>query len=129
MIRIFGNYYDAHGNKYKVVSFNGDRYACESLRTGKTIFLRANELSVKPPAKPEKVKFTDVIKKEETPDVVEKVEEPVLVKPVISEPAYEEPVYEEPVYEEFYKPDIVAAEKDLKDNIKETADNDFYADF
>lgn len=123
MIRIFGNYYDAHGNKYKVVSFNGDKYACESMRTGQTVFLKANELSVKPPVKPEKLRFTDVIKKEEPPKVEEKAEEP------ISESVTSEPVYEEPVYEEFYKPDIVAAEEELKDNIKETADNDFYADF
>ena len=121
MIRIFGNYFDKNGNKYKVVSFNGDRYACESFRTGQVIYLKPNELFTKMPAKPEKVNFIKAIKRE---SAVEKKSETETTL----EPEYEIPVYEEPVYEN-KDSSLISKEEVLKDNIEETANNDFYADF
>lgn len=122
MIRLFKDYYDKNGIRYKVLSFNSGRYACESYHDGKCFYLRPDELFTSPPPKPAKVKFTDIIKnKEEKPEAVE-------IKNIISEPIYEEPVYEEPVYEEHGREEIQKTVL-LKDNIKETAEDDFYADF
>ena len=120
MIRIFGNYYDKNGNKYKIVSFNGDKYACESFRNGKIVWLKGNELFSKLPKKSEKVNFVNAVIKKE-PIIEEKAE----IKTIL-EPKYETPVYEEPVYEN--QDNLISKEEVLKDNIKETADNDFYAD-
>ena len=130
MIRIFGDYYDKHGNRYKVVSFNGSKYACESAKTGKVTFFSPNELLPRMPLKKVQVQQPVIIKKEEEPvvEVVKEEKKPVVNDvPVSYEPIYEEPVYEEPVHK---KENVVTPSKEiLKDNTEETADSDFYADF
>lgn len=115
MIKLFRDYYDRRGYKYKVLSYDDGRYACQSYRNGQAAYFTSDELFSSPPAKPAKVKFTDLTKK--------KVEAPVITNAVV-EPAYEEPACEEPVYSES-KNEVSSKE----DNTEETAENDFYADF
>ena len=114
MIKVFKDYYDKHGSRYKVVSFNGDKYACESYRDGKCIYLKAEELLSSPPVKSSKVKFTDIIKEDK--------QVPEELTGIISEPVYEEPIYEKNTKED------EPAKVEFKDNSEETA-GDFYADF
>ena len=110
MIKLLKDYYDKNGIRYKVLSFDGDRYACQSYRDGKCIFLKVEELFTSPP-KAVKVKFTDIVEEEKEQPVVEEV----------LEPTYDEPVYETGNEDEKNIP--------LKDNTEETAEDDFYADF
>lgn len=105
MIKIFNDYYDEKGHRYKVISFNGDKYSCQSYSTGKTKYFAPNELFDKPKKE---------IKKKEV---------------VIEETNITEPVYNyspEPEYKIEEKP-TVQKEIELKDNSEETA-GDFYAD-
>ena len=136
MISILKDYYDKHGLMYKVLSFSGGKYACQSYRDGSCVFLSPNELFASPPPRKMKVRFTDVIVEEKKEDPV--VNEFTEVRPseeeisddVISMPEYEEPVYEfEEEKQEVQKPVVVQNNKIvLQDNKEETAD-DFYADF
>ena len=125
MIRLLKDCFDRKGNRYKVISFNGDRYQCQSYSNGKSYYFYLNEITSSMPRHSERVKFTEIIKKKEEVKN-EEVEE--IAKPVentILEPEYEEPVYEVPEYDY----GIDEKEKAIvpKDNIKETAE-DFYAD-
>ena len=113
MIKIFKDYYDKNGVRYKVISFNGYKYACQSYCNGMCIYLGTDELFDSPPVKPTKTKFTDIVK-EEKPEKYDAVES-------ISEADYNEPVYE--VENKENEKTIP-----LKDNTEETA-GDFYADF
>ena len=138
MIRLLKDYFDRQGNRYKVLSFNGEKYACQSYVNGICSFLSPNELFPSPPLKHTKTKFTDLIPKKQQAPVVEVLKsEPPKASTAnkASKPTYSEPVYE-PSYEsesatDFNKPIKVEIQKQkvLKDNIEETANNDFYADF
>lgn len=113
MIKLLKDYFDKNGHRYKVLSFGGDKYACQSYRSGKCVYLGANELFTSPPAKPSKTGFTDMVIKNEEPEPQN-----------IPEPIYEEPVYDFQQTELKNQKPIL-----LKDNIEETAEDDFYADF
>lgn len=116
MIRIFKDYYDKHGCRYKVLSYDSGLYACQSYNTKQTVFMREEDLFSSKPIKQAKAKFTDFVeeKKEEVQEIVSSV----------SEPVYEEPSYDEPVYI-----DEAPTSNPLKDNIIEETAGDFYADF
>jgi len=126
MIRLLKDCFDKKGNRYKVISFVGDRYQCQSYATGKCSYFTVNEITASPPRVAERVKFTEIVRRKEEQanqaSLTEVVSPPV---PETLEPVYEEPVYEEPVYDF----GIDESEKIVisKDNVKETAE-DFYAD-
>lgn len=117
MIKLFRDYYDRRGNKYKVLSYEGGMYACQSYRNKQAAYFTSDELFNSPPVKAAKVKFTDMAEKKKEPAPV--------IKNSVVEPSYEEPSYEEPVYEEPKVSNVSSNE----DNTEETAENDFYADF
>lgn len=127
MIRLLRDCFDKKGNRYKAISFSGDRYQCQSYATGKCVYFKVNEIFSSPPRTSEKMKFTEIIKKakEPEPEIIEDIAKPPVHETL--EPVYEEPVYEEPKYDY----GIDENEKVIipKDNVKETAEEDFYADF
>ena len=43
MIRILKDCFDKHGNRYKVISFSGGLYQCQSYSTGKSSYFEVNE--------------------------------------------------------------------------------------
>ena len=123
MIRLLKDYYDKNGVRYKIISFNGSKYACQSYHDSKCIYLDANELFVSPPVKPTKIKFTDMVKK----DVVEDRQK-ILSK--ITMPVYEETDCEDSAQEKPSQMDQeIQKSIPLKDNKEEKAADDFYADF
>ena len=128
MIRILKDCFDKHGNRYKVISFSGGLYQCQSYSTGKSSYFEVNEISSTPPVINNRVSFADIIK-EAPKEEKTKVEEVVAS---VSEPKYDEPENVEPSYEEEPKFDFETEEIEKnvisKDNVKETA-GDFYADF
>lgn len=137
MIRLLKDCFDKKGNRYKVISFNGEKYQCQSYATGKCSYFSMNEIS-STPTKLGRAGFKDFIKKEdeiirETDNEIKQskqVSAASMVKSIgadVVEPVYEEPVYEMPQYDY----GLSEAEKFAapQDNNKETADNDFYADF
>lgn len=147
MIRLLRDCFDKSGNRYKAISFNGDKYQCQSYSTGKMHYFAVNEISASPPRPEQKITFTQIVKKKEeektqeseivTPPVVTTLEptyeietrEPEIIVPPVAtvlEPSYEEHAYETPDYDY----GIDESEKVIvpKDNIEETA-KDFYADF
>lgn len=151
MISILKDCFDRKGNRYKVISFTGNRYQCQSYTNGKNYFFESSEISDKPFNHEErtidflKVAPKEILKSAEivepvydfTEEVIEEKSEPVKeVKPKKekSESVKEEKLKpkeeeSEPAKEE--KPVEVKKPKQTKkskDNIKETAD-DFYADF
>lgn len=103
MIKIFSDYYDLKGHKYKVISFNGDKYACQSYLTGKCKYFNPDELFDKPKVK----------NKKSTPED--------------NEGFVSEPVYNDETEQVIEDEPAIQNEDDLKDNSKETA-KDFYAD-
>lgn len=143
MIRLLRDCFDKSGNRYKAISFSGDRYQCQSYSTGKMHYFAVNEIFASPPRQSERIKFTEIVRKKEEEKVEEQkvlastmktvsepvYEEPDIMTPPVSEPL--EPSYEEPTYEiPDYDYGIDESEKVVvpKDNIEETA-RDFYADF
>lgn len=109
MIKIFSDYFDNKGRRYKVLSFDGSRYACESYSTGKNYYFYSNELFDRPPKKYDK---ENIKTKSYTEDVTE-------------------PEYVAQETENFTEENSVEVKKPVdleKDNNKETA-SDFYADF
>ena len=133
MISVLKDCFDRKGHRYKVVSFIGGRYQCQSYANGKSYYFEPSEISDKPFNHEERT--VDFFKaKVEKPKPIENVVEPVYdfsepVEVVIEEkPVVEEKIVE-PIKEE--KPVKVEKPKPVeisKDNVKETAD-DFYADF
>ena len=127
MIRLLRDCFDKKGNRYKAISFSGDRYQCQSYATGKCVYFKVNEISSSPPRTIEKIRFNEIVRKIQEP-VKEESAQDIVTPPVpdVLEPVYEEPVYEEPKYDY----GIDENEKVIipKDNVKETAE-DFYADF
>lgn len=144
MISVLKDCFDKKNNRYKVISFNGDKYQCQSYSTGKSYYFLVNEISDKP-FKHEVTKPTFTETKKAKPErIIEPVYEPEMPKQVkVVEEVEEQPA--EPVYE-FEEPKQIEVEQKTevkseeskveeiktveisKDNIKETAD-DFYADF
>lgn len=124
MIRLLKDYYDKNGIRYKIMSFNGSKYACQSYHDGKCIYLDSNELFASPPPKPVKTKFTDMVKKDVAEDkktFLRKITMPVYEE----ENDCKEPIQEKKSEEE----QEVQKPIPLKDNKEEKAADDFYADF
>ena len=133
MIRILKDCFDKHGNRYKVISFSGGLYQCQSYLTGKSSYFQPNEISTTMPSikTNKRMAFTDMIKEELKKEEVAEVEVPVAT---VSEPSYviSEPSYEEEKVVRAIEPentDILKREIFSQDNVKETAEDDFYADF
>ena len=142
MISVLKDCFDKKNNRYKVISFSGNKYQCQSYSTGKSYYFSVNEISDKP-FKHEVMKpvFTET-KKAKPEYIIEPVyesEESKQIK-VIEQKTEEqptEPVYdfEEPKQEQKTEAKLdeskvqeIKTDEISKDNIKETAD-DFYADF
>lgn len=123
MIKLFKDYFDKHGLRYKVMSFDGSKYACQSYRDGTCVYFKVEELFESPQNKPAKMSFPNFVNKRK-----QTIKERTEIIPEVS--SVSEPIYEEPVYEEQnQKKSEVQNAVPLKDNDKETAENDFYADF
>lgn len=132
MIAILKDCFDKKGNRYKVVSFSGGRYQCQSYADGKSYYFNPNELSDKP------VDFSkntiNFLKTKVESKPVEKAVEPIYDftdEETSKVEIKEEPIVEEKVAEVIEKPVEVEKpkqEEKSKDNVKETAE-DFYADF
>ena len=125
MISILKDCFDKIGNRYKVISFAGNRYQCQSYANGKSYFFEPSEISDKPFNYDKTTIDFFKLKAKESPKPAE------VVEPVYDFTEEIEPVVEEkPVVVE-EKPAKVEKPKQTKknkDNVKETAD-DFYADF
>ena len=131
MIKVLKDCFDKKGNRYKVISFNGDKYQCQSYINNKNYYFSENEISDKPFIKKENTMDFFKLKMGEKAKPVENVVEPVYdfenIVENVKESAKEEKT-EELVKEKDAEPDEPKTNEILKDNIKETAD-DFYADF
>lgn len=123
MIKVLKDCFDKKGNRYKVISFNGDKYQCQSYINNKNYYFSENEISDKPFIKKENTMDFFKLKMEEKAKPVENV-----VEPVYEFENVEESTKEEKTEELIMEPDEPKTNEILKDNIKETAD-DFYADF
>ena len=137
MIRLLKDCFDKKGNRYKVISFNGEKYQCQSYSSGKCSYFSVNEIS-STPMKTGHTGFKDFIRKEE--EIIRETDRETkqpkqvfaasMVKSIgadVVEPVYEEPVYEMPQYD--YGLDDAEKFAVSQDNDKETVENDFYADF
>ena len=125
MIHLLMDCFDKEGKRYKVISFDGEKYQCQSYLDRKCYYYYPGEISSSPPKKRESKKFklTEI-----TPTTIKKPEEKPKVEEIkpddsmqISEPTYEEEVI---VHQPVVNKNVFVPQ----DNNEETA-NDFYADF
>lgn len=131
MIRLLRDCFDKSGNRYKAISFNGDKYQCQSYSTGKMYYFAVNEISASPPRPENRIRFNELVKKKEEAVAASlaKEQNPEIAAPPVTstlEPVYEEPDYSIPDYD--YGIDESEKVVVSKDNVEETA-GDFYADF
>ena len=141
MLRVLKDCYDKKGNRYKIISFDGSRYACQSYLTNNIHYFLPNDI-VSRYVPRETTNFLQMINNK-TPEKKIMKNEPtkasshvsIAIKPVVEERddfAVDEPEYEEPEYDvpQYDYSSVSETEKLAvpQDNVKETAEDDFYAD-